>query len=79
MEQFKKLPKNIKDRVSNFEKLRTFFSKHSDLFELPIQIKGLITPWLAYPVIIKSKSNINRQKLQIFLEKGNLEEFGHEI
>ncbi len=73
LEQFKKLPKNIKDRVSNFEKLRTFFSKHSDLFELPNQIKGLITPWLAYPVIIKSKSNINRQKLQIFLEKKGIQ------
>ena len=31
--------------------------------------KGLKTPWLAYPLIIKS-SNINRQKLQIFLERG---------
>ena len=73
LEQLKKLPKNIKDRVSNFEKLRTFFSKHSDLFELPNQIKGLITPWLAYPVIIRSKSNINRQKLQIFLEKKGIQ------
>ena len=73
LEQLKKLPNNIKERVSNFEKLRTFFSKYSELFELPIQIKGLITPWLAYPVIIKSKSKINRQKLQIFLERNGIQ------
>ena len=42
------------------------------MFEVPIQLKGLITPWLAYPVIIKSKK-INRQKLQIFLEKNDIQ------
>ena len=73
MEQLKKLPKNIKDRVSNFKKLRSFFSNFSDLFELPHQLKGLTTPWLAYPVIIKSTSKINRQKLQIFLEKKGIQ------
>ncbi len=73
LEQLKKLPKNINDRVSNFEKLKSFFSKFPDLFELPVQLKGLITPWLAYPVIIKSTSRINRQKLQIFLEKKGIQ------
>ena len=69
LEQLKKLPKNIKQRVSNFEKLRSFFSRFPEIYELPVQLKGLVTPWLAYPVIIRSKSKINRQKLQIFLEK----------
>ena len=73
LEQLKKLPKNIKDRVSNFKNLRSFFSKFEDLFELPVQLKGLITPWLAYPVIIKSGCKINRQKLQIFLEKKGIQ------
>ncbi len=73
LEQLKKLPKNIKNRVSNFKNLRSFFSKFQDLFELPVQLKGLITPWLAYPVIIKSESKINRQKLQIFLEKKGIQ------
>ena len=73
LEQLKKLPKNIKVRVENFEKLRNFFSKFPNLFELPLQIKNLITPWLAYPVIIKSESKINRQKLQIFLEKKGIQ------
>jgi CDP-6-deoxy-D-xylo-4-hexulose-3-dehydrase len=73
LEQLKKLPKNIKDRVSNFENLRSFFSRFPNFFELPVQLKGLITPWLAYPVIIKSTSKIKRQKLQIFLEKKGIQ------
>ena len=73
LEQLKKLPKNIKDRVSNFENLRSFFSRFPNFFELPVQLKGLITPWLAYHVIIKSTSKINRQKLQIFLEKKGIQ------
>ncbi|MBD1172567.1 aminotransferase class V-fold PLP-dependent enzyme [Pelagibacterales bacterium SAG-MED05] len=73
LEQLKKLPKNIKDRVSNFEMLKKFFSKFPEFFELPVQLKGLITPWLAYPVVIKSTSKINRQKLQIFLERKNIQ------
>ena len=69
LEQLKKLPKNIKIRIKNFEKLKNFFKKFPNLFDLPNQLKGLKTPWLAYPIIIKNSSKINRQKLQIFLEK----------
>ena len=63
-EQLRKLPKNIKKRVFNFENLKRFFSEYPILFDLPKQQKGLRTPWLAYPVIIRNKK-INRQKLQI--------------
>mgnify|MGYP001454131397 CR=1 FL=1 len=73
LEQLKKLPENIKTRVYNFEKLKSFFSTLPKYFELPEQLKGLITPWLAYPVIIKSNTKINRQKLQIFLEKRGIQ------
>ena len=71
-EQLRKLPKNIKKRVQNFEKLKNFFSQYPSLFDLPVQQNGLRTPWLAYPVIIKNKK-INRQKLQIFLEKKGIQ------
>ena len=73
LEQLKKLPKNIDIRVKNFSKLKNFFKLHSDLFELPIQLKGLKTPWLAYPIILRENSGINRQKLQIFLEKRGIQ------
>ena len=73
LEQLKKLPKNINIRISNFEKLKVFFNNYPHLFELPNQLKGLKTPWLAYPIILKDKSGINRQKLQIFLEKKGIQ------
>ena len=73
LEQLKKLSSNIKKRIRNFEILKSFFKKYPSLFELPNQQKGLKTPWLAYPVIIKEKSKINRQKLQIFLEKKGIQ------
>ena len=72
LEQLKKLPKNIKIRIKNFEKLKKFFKNYPNLFDLPQQLKGLKTPWLAYPIIIKN-SKINRQKLQIFLEKRGIQ------
>ena len=73
LEQLKKLPKNIDKRVYNFNKLKIFFSKYPQLFDLPQQQKKLKTPWLAYPVLIKNNSKINRQKLQIFLEKKGIQ------
>ena len=73
LEQLKKLPNNIKIRIKHFEKLKKFFSKYHDLFNIPDQLKGLKTPWLAYPIIIKNELKINRQKLQIFLEKKGIQ------
>ena len=73
LEQLKKLPKNINKRVYNFEILKKFFSEFPDLFDLPIQQKGLKTPWLAYPLLLKKNSKIQRQKLQIFLEKKGIQ------
>ncbi len=73
LEQLKKLSKNINKRVFNFGLLKKYFSKYSALFDLPIQQKGLKTPWLAYPLLIKKKSKINRQKLQIYLEKKGIQ------
>ena len=73
LEQLKKLPKNIKKRVYNFGKLKEFFKKYPNFFDLPNQQKNLITPWFAYPFLIKKKSKINRQKLQIFLEKNGIQ------
>ena len=73
LEQLKKLPKNIDKRVHNFKILKEFFSNFGDLFDLPKQQKNLKTPWLAYPVLIKKDSNINRQSLQIFLEEKGIQ------
>ncbi len=73
LEQLKKLPSNIKIRIKHFERLKKFFSKFPHFFDLPIQLKGLKTPWLAYPIIIKNELKIDRQKLQIFLESKGIQ------
>ena len=73
LEQLKKLPNNIKIRIKHFEKLKNFFIKYPNLFHIPEQLKGLKTPWLAYPIIIKDELKIDRQKLQIFLEKKGIQ------
>ena len=63
----------IKKRNSNFVNLKNFFSNFPNYFDLPSQQKGLITAWLAYPIIIKNGVKLNRQKLQIFLEKKGIQ------
>lgn len=73
LEQLKKLKQNIKKRVYNFAKLKKFFSKYPNLFDLPRQQEKLITPWLAYPILLNRKSKINRQKLQIYFEKRGIQ------
>ena len=73
LEQLKKLKKNIKSRIKNFEKLYNFFKKYDEYFYLPTQIPKIKTGWLAYPIIIKEKSGIKRREMQIYLEKKGIQ------
>jgi len=72
LEQLKKLKNNISTRIRNFKFLLNYFKKYADIFSLPKQNKGVKTGWLAFPLVIKNKK-IKRQKLQIFLEKKNIQ------
>ena len=73
LEQIKKLKNNIKIRNRNFEYLKNFFSKYKNYFKLPEQNKGVVTPWLAFPLVIKKNIKFNRKKMQIFFEKNNIQ------
>jgi len=73
LEQIKKLKNNIKIRNRNFEKLNSYFKNYKSLFKLPEQYPGVRTPWLAYPLVIKQNKKFNRKKLQIYLEKNNIQ------
>ena len=53
IEQLKKLKKNIKIRIKNFEFLRKFFENYRSFFKLPIQNKNVVTGWLVFPLVIK--------------------------
>ncbi len=71
--QLSKLKENIKKRIVNFNYHINFFKKYNDFFILPETIKNVITPWLAFAVIIKDSAPFNRKELQIFLEKNNIQ------
>ena len=73
IEQIKKLKNNIKIRNKNFEYLKKFFRKYSDLFNLPEQYLGVKTPWLAFPLVIKKNKYFKRKNMQIFFEKNNIQ------
>ena len=73
LEQIKKLKNNIKIRNRNFSKLTSFFKNYKNLFKLPEQYEGVNTPWLAYPLVLKKNKIFNRKKLQIYLEKNNIQ------
>ena len=73
IEQLKKLKKNIKIRIKNFEFLRKFFENYRSFFKLPIQNKNVVTGWLAFPLVIKKNTNFSRNDLQIYLEKKGIQ------
>jgi len=73
LEQIKKLKKNIRTRNYNFDYLKNFFMNYNQYFKLPEQNKGVKTPWLAFPLVIKKNKIFNRKKMQIFFEKKNIQ------
>ena len=73
LEQIKKLKNNIKIRNRNFEYLKNFFSKYENYFKLPEQNKGVVTPWLAFPLVIRKNKKFNRKQMQIFFERKNIQ------
>lgn len=73
IEQLKKLKLNIKKRISNFNNLRNFFNKFSELLEMPILNKNIYTGWLAFPMIIKNNKFFDRTMMQIYFERKNIQ------
>jgi len=73
IEQLKKLKKNIRIRIKNFELLKDFFKKYSSFFKLPVQNKNVVTGWLAFPLVLKNNVGFSRKKLQIYLEKRGIQ------
>ena len=61
-------------RVKNFDYLKSlFYKKLRNKLILPNQNKNVDTIWLAYPIILKKNNNKLRNKLQIHLEKNNIQ------
>ena len=71
--QLNGLAGNIKKRSRNFIYNYNFFSKYPDLFIMPKTLTDVITPWLAFPIIIKNSAPFSRKDFQIYLEKNNIQ------
>lgn len=71
--QLKKFRKFNKQRNENFNSHIKFFKNYKNHFILPRIEKDIKTNFLAYPIIIKKNKYFNRKKLQIFLEKNNIQ------
>ena len=60
-------------RNKNFINHSLFFKKNERFFIIPKIGKNIKTNFLAYPLIIKPNMFFNRKKLQVFLEKNNIQ------
>ena len=50
-----------------------FFKDYLKYFKLPETYINVKTPWLAFPLVIKSNKKFNRREMQIFFEKNNIQ------
>jgi CDP-4-dehydro-6-deoxyglucose reductase, E1 len=71
--QLNKLPKFQKIRNLNINLHKKFFSNYKNYFIAPKINKNVKTNFLAYPIIIKKNKKFDRKKLQIYLEKNNIQ------
>ena len=71
--QLKKLNENIKKRRENFERQYRFFSNYENIFQVPTELEGANTAWLAFPILIKKNANFTRKEFQIYLEKNKIQ------
>lgn len=71
--QLSKLKENIKKRIENFNYHINFFKRYTDFFILPETLRNVVTPWLAFAIVIKDSAPFSRRELQIFLEKNNIQ------
>ncbi len=73
LEQLKKLTKFTNQRIKNFKYLFNFFLKYSEYFILPNQLSNVVTPWLAFPLVIRKNKFFSRRDLQFYLENKNIQ------
>jgi CDP-6-deoxy-D-xylo-4-hexulose-3-dehydrase len=71
--QLKKLKIFLKLRNRNFNLHKNFFNKYDDLFITPKILSNIKTNFLAYPIILKKNKLFDRKKIQVYLEKNNIQ------
>ncbi len=68
LEQLQKLPENLSRRRRHFARYTEFFGDHVGRLALPLQLDGLETAWLGYPLMIEPDAGFERADLQAFLD-----------
>jgi CDP-6-deoxy-D-xylo-4-hexulose-3-dehydrase len=71
--QLNKLTENIQTRQDNFKRQCDFFNKYDQFFDVPLEMHGCNSAWLAFPVLIKKESPFSRRQFQIYLEERNIQ------
>ena len=71
--QLQSLRNNILKRQENFLLQCNFFKKYADYFEIPKELEGISTAWLAFPILLKKNISFNRKQFQIYLEENNIQ------
>ena len=71
--QLEKLAENIQTRQDNFKRQCDFFNKYDQFFDVPLEMHGCNSAWLAFPVLIKKESPFSRRQFQIYLEERNIQ------
>jgi CDP-6-deoxy-D-xylo-4-hexulose-3-dehydrase len=71
--QLGKLAANHAARQRNFARYSAFFALHPERFEVPRQLDGLDTAWLAYPFVLRPDAGIVRSAFQASLEERGVE------
>jgi CDP-4-dehydro-6-deoxyglucose reductase, E1 len=71
--QLNKLTENIQTRQHNFKRQCDFFNKYDQFFDVPLEMHGCNSAWLAFPVLIKKESPFSRRQFQIYLEERNIQ------
>mgnify|MGYP001189908746 CR=1 FL=1 len=73
LEQLKKFENFNIIRNKNFKLHYNFFKKLDEFFIVPTVNKDVLTNFLAYPLILKKNNLFDRKRLQIFLEKNDIQ------
>jgi len=71
--QLGKLEQNIAARERNFAAQLACFKEYEHWFELPRQLDGARTGWLAFPLTIRKDAPFTRKQMQIALELANIQ------
>ncbi|MEU2557444.1 DegT/DnrJ/EryC1/StrS family aminotransferase, partial [Streptomyces sp. NPDC013313] len=71
--QLDKLEQNYKTRKATFAAFSAAYGAHPEFFTTPVELDGLDTAWLCYPVMINENAPFTRSDLQEAIEADGID------